>query len=146
MKLVFKYLLAISIMVICLTGCTSKERKDKAIEIAKNGSVLTKLSALYHVGDDPKSLARMLNVKEINESNLNSIANSHPKQINTLFNYFAYNYRYSDQASYIRMRSEFDPEWGFFKSIRYWRYLSPISFWIFFNVIGWIILILIFKD
>ncbi len=129
-------------MVICLTGCTSKEKKDKVLEVASNGSVLTKLSALYYGGDDPESLARMLHLKEIKESDLNSIANSNQKQINTLFNYYAINYYLSDKASYIRVRSEFDPEWGFFKSIRYWRFISPTSFWIL-TVIGWIISIFI---
>ena len=140
MNNVFTKLSVIAIIVICLAGCTSQEKKDKALDIATNGTVLTKLSFLYYVGDDPESLARMLNVKEIKEDNLKSIANSNQKRINSLFQYYSDNYKYSDKASYIRVRSEFDPEWGFFSSVRYWRYLSPISFWII------IILICIFSN
>ncbi|MBO7561689.1 MAG: hypothetical protein J6T04_02235 [Bacteroidales bacterium] len=142
MKFIYKRIITIAIILVFLTACTSKEHKDNILEIANNSSVLTKLSTLYYAGDDPESLARMLNLKEIKESDLNSIANNRQKQINTLFNYYAYNYYLNDKASFIRMRSEFDPEWGFFKSIRYWRYIHPASFWIL-TVIGWIISIYI---
>lgn len=129
MKAYTKYW-TIAIIAFLFVGCTSKEQKDKVLDVATNGTELSKLSFLYFIGDDPESLARMLNIKEIKESDLNNIAKNYPQKINVLFQYYADNYHYSDKASYIRTRSEYDPEWFFFSSIRYLRYLSPIVFWI----------------